>query len=204
VKDGWAEGWSEATARATSNIPSSRFAHNPLARHFAPRSFCSSQDLYFGYNDDEMLSTIKSLLPLDMAKTFSTYAPGLSNNYTSKEDVMRRDNIMVTYTGKDDITKLGKFKYYANMTHQYVCLDYTAVCDWVQVQEFDLDGGEIPVCYKFQADWNETEIACHGYSLMFQGEEANVIDGTDASQTGEIPFDEDYFQVFISDLYRSR
>jgi hypothetical protein len=115
----------------------------------------SARDLYFGYNDDEMLSSVKDLLPADMAKTFSTYAPGLSNNYTSKEDVMRRDNIMVTYTGKDDIRKLGKFKYYANMTHQYVCLDYTDVCDWVTVQEFDLDNGEIPVCYKFQADWNE-------------------------------------------------
>jgi hypothetical protein len=38
---------------------------------------------------------------------------------------------------------------------------------------------------------------------MFNGERANVIDGTDASQTGDIPFSDDYFQVFISDLYRS-
>jgi hypothetical protein len=109
-----------------------------------------------------MLSAVKNLLPAGIAKTFSTYAPGLSNNYTSKEDVMKRDNIMVTYTGKDDMKKLGKFKYYANMTHQYVCLDYTAVCDWVTVQEFDLDNGEIPVCYKFQADWNEVSHALFG------------------------------------------
>jgi len=38
VKDGWAEDWSDATVRAISNISLRRFARNPLARRFAPRS----------------------------------------------------------------------------------------------------------------------------------------------------------------------
>jgi len=35
AKDGLAEGWSDATARATSNVLSSRFARNPLARRLS-------------------------------------------------------------------------------------------------------------------------------------------------------------------------
>ena len=74
------------------------------------------RDLYFGYNNDDTLTALKSLLPAAAAKNFSTYAPGLSTNYTSEEDVKRRDNTWTTYTGYDDIRKLGKYKYYANMT----------------------------------------------------------------------------------------
>ncbi|GMH63395.1 hypothetical protein TL16_g03699 [Triparma laevis f. inornata] len=163
----------------------------------------SPRDLYFGYNNDPTLAKIKNLLPAADAKTFSTYAPGLSNNYTDEADVMRRDNTWTTYTGKDDIKKLGKYKYYANMTEMYVCVDYTFACDGVIPPSPDLDAGEIPVCHKFQYDWTDREIFCHGYVPMFNGYEANKIEGTDATQSGDLPVRGDYMQVFISDLYRS-
>ena len=47
------KGWSEATASAISNGPSSRFARNPLARRFAPRSLRSSQVLKLGREEEE-------------------------------------------------------------------------------------------------------------------------------------------------------
>ena len=86
----------------------------------------------------------------------------------------------------------------------YVCPDYTFACDGVVPPTFDLEGGEIPVCLKFQAEWNEREIYCHGYRAMFATHEANKIMGTDGTMSGNLPVDTDYMQVFISDLYRSR
>jgi len=38
---------------------------------------------------------------------------------------------------------------------------------------------------------------------MFATDDSNKIVGTDASQSGEIPMDGEYTQVFIDDLYRS-
>ncbi len=169
---------------------------------FTPFHTMSARDLYFGYSSDPTLAALKAAIaPISpsMASNFSTFAPGLTTNYTSYDDTLRRSNTDTTYTGADDIKKLGRFKYYQNMTHQRVCLAPTPCRG-----SYPPECTEEPcTCHPHQAEWTEEEASCHGWHSMFATPESNEIRGTDATMTGRIPLDEKYVEVFISDLYRS-
>ena len=163
------------------------------------------RDLYFGYDNDETLVALKNLVEMispTAAATFSTYAPGITVNYTSVQDNLLHDGPTVVKTGKNDVSELGLFVRYANMTRMYVCPDSTALCKGVDPRPWNATNGETAACWQYQAEWSDEQAQCHGWRPMFATDEANAIIGTDASQTGIFPMG-DYVQVFIDDLYRS-
>ncbi|GMI51946.1 hypothetical protein TeGR_g11838 [Tetraparma gracilis] len=162
----------------------------------------SPKDLYFGYDEDPTLGAIGDLLSQyapSLATNWSTASPGLSANSSTPLDTMRTSNVHTIYTGKGDLKKLGKFKYYANMTNMYVCPAAASNCDSTPPPPC-YDG--VCYCHLFQHEWTEEEAYCHGYLPMWANPDATAIAGTDATQTGEFPMKDD-IQVFISDLYRS-
>ena len=54
------------------------------------------------------------LLPVEVP--WSTYVPGLETNYTDFDDARRRCNRDIIHTGKNDISKIGRYIKYQNMT----------------------------------------------------------------------------------------
>jgi hypothetical protein len=163
----------------------------------------SPRDLYFGYDHDPTLEALGDLLSKispALSENWSQYSPGLSSNSTSEQYEMLNGNKHTVYTGYDDINKLGRFKYYQNMTHMYVCPSAVNNCPDTNEALNCVEG--TCYCYKFQYEWSKDEAECHGYYPMFATDDANVIIGTDGTQTGQFPMKDD-IQVFIDDLYRS-
>jgi len=132
----------------------------------------SPVDLYFGYDNDPTLAAIGTVL--------AEYAPALATNWstasgalvgansTSEEAELLSGNSHTTYTGHDDIKNLGKYKYYSNMTHQYVCPAAASNCpDTPSVPCYD----EVCYCHKFQWEWGEEEVSA-GLSSAERSESA--------------------------------
>jgi len=83
------------------------------------------------------------------------------------------------------------------MTSQFVCVDTSKTSSRIK--------DDVPTCAQFQLDWTTEEARENGWEKMFSGNGANVIEGTDGSQTGwegKI-LDDEMLPVYIDDLYRS-
>jgi hypothetical protein len=75
---------------------------------------------YFGYLNDPVLDALQSITGV----TMSTAVPGLTTNYTSEADAVRRRTPDIMHTGKNDARKVGRYVRAYNMSgEQWVCFE---------------------------------------------------------------------------------
>ena len=88
-----------------------------------------------------------------------------TKNYSSVEDTIRRKSRDRLWTGQQNLSQIMSYSRWQNMSQLYNCPSPAA----------NNVTGLIPVCDKFQHDWNQTEANEHGYYLLWNSTEANTV-----------------------------
>lgn len=165
----------------------------------SPITTLPMNDVYWGFFGDPVLEALGDLLAdSDEDIPWSTYVPGVSSNYSSRAEVVRRSNRHLYRTGKSNVNQVDQVIRYANMSEQYLCAAVGAPgATW------DDEAGLPPACKAFNHEWTEEEAAVYGWTKVWGSDDANRIYGTDASQYTPGKYERDSLPTYISDIYRS-
>jgi len=169
------------------------------AGHASPVRDFTPNELMWGYFQDPMLSLVGKVLAKVMPDMpWSTFVPGMENNYTDYDDARRRVNKDLVHTGKRHIEKIGQYVKYQNMTHEYFCLTpYNG----------DDESETPPACHPYETKWdsNPDSTRADMWFPAWATVEANEIKGTagDFYAPQSDPTATKDRVTFVDDLYRT-
>jgi hypothetical protein len=153
---------------------------------------------YFGWLNDTVFTEIQSIingLGLEDVVPWTTSVAGASTNYSTVADRRRRVGRDTMKTGKKNTKGVSQYVTWGGMTLIYGCTDPMANSTNYNKET------EFPSCQNFQTDWTHEYAVSQGYTLGWNTEYANRIEGSNGDMFGR-PVTSELEQVYIGDVYR--